>query len=435
MISAFTILFLAALVSISLHRSVLLKPFVLVSLIVAAFYTYSGAGLPLIGFSTTKSVHLFELILELILFAFVLHEDNEHTLTQILFIGAASILLLYSETVLSFILSFEAISLISVVLVSYIQTKEQAEGGVKLFIAGGIASGILFLGLSFYVLGGGFLLEPLSSDTSSFATMGVFIMLIALFYKLTIVPFHGWALDTYALVRHSHAALLSGVIKTVVALAVFRTFSPFLLEHLVFSTPLLVGLALITMTLGNFLALFRKNLAQVLTYSSIAHAGYILLAFVSVQSSYASTAILYISIAYIFMQSAAFLVVDLLRRHYKIRTIDELSGFSKQNSLLSFFFTLQLFSLAGIPLLAGFLAKAVLFYALVDVDLWWVALIALLNSALSVGYYAWIVKGIYFDELTAKKVMFAPIQLPLVGQVVLAMGTIYFGIFAGVVFY
>ena len=188
------------------------------------------------------------------------------------------------------------------------------------------------------------------------------------------------------------------------------------------------------MTLGNFLALFTKNLAKILSYSSVAHAGYILLAFAAVQSKFAADGVLYISIAYIFMQSAAFLAVDSLKKYYNISNLEELSGFSQQNAKLAFFFTLQLFSLAGIPLLAGFLAKAVLFYAVVDAGLWWVALIALLNSALSVGYYAWIVKAMYFDTLKAKEIIFAPIHLAMFAQLLLSGGTVYFGIFAGSVF-
>ena len=424
MINPFTILFAFALFSIVLHRTVFLKPFALLGLALSAFYS----------FEVESSVKLFTLIVELVLFAVVLHEDEDISITQILFIGASSLLLLESESILSFVISFESLSLISVILVSQIKTKDEAEGAVKIFIAGAMATGILFLGLSFYVMGGGILLEPIAVDGSVFETIGVFIMLIALFYKLTIVPFHGWAVDSYAKVSHSHAAVLSGVAKTVVALATFKVFAPFLMMHLEFTTPLIVVLALITMTLGNFLALFRENLAQMLSYSSIAHAGYLLLAFVAVQSEYAKDGILYMSIAYIFMQSAAFLVLDTLRKSYGVRTLKELRGFSGQNPLLAALFTIQLLSLAGIPLLAGFLGKAVLFYAVVDAGLWWVVLIALLNSALSVGYYAWVVKSIYFDKFEAKEVYFADVKLAMSAQFILVAGTIYFGIFAGVVF-
>ncbi len=434
MLSAFTIFFAFGLVSLAFHRSVLLKPFALLGVGLAFYATYLHYGVALNGFVLHENMRLFELIVEIVLFAFILHEDEDTNITQTLFIGASSMLLLEAQTLLSFVLSFESLSLISVILVTQIKTKEQADGAIKMFIAGSLATGILFLGVVFYLLGGGELLEPLSKDTTSFEILGLLLILGGVFYKFTIVPFHGWAADSYALVKHSDAGLLSGVAKTVVTIALFEFFTPFLTLHSEMINPLLITLALLTMTLGNFLALFRKNLALMLSYSSIAHAGYLLLAFVAMKSEFAVDGVLYISIAYIFMQSAAFLVLDILKKHYGISTIEELSGFASQNAILAFVFAIQLFSLAGIPLLAGFLGKAVVFYAVVDAGLWWVALIALLNSALSVGYYAWVVKAIYFDELHAKEVMFREIQLPLTAQIILVLGTLYFGVFAGVVF-
>jgi len=187
------------------------------------------------------------------------------------------------------------------------------------------------------------------------------------------------------------------------------------------------------MTFGNFLALFRKNIAEILAYSSVAHAGYMALAFVAVSSSYAQDGILYMAIAYIFMQSAAFLILDTLKKSYAIVSLEDLHGFAQQNPLLGALLSIQLFSLAGIPLLAGFLAKAVIFYAVVDSGLWWVALIALLNSALSVAYYAIIVKSIYFEDLKVKKLSLSNRTTAFTAQLILVAGTIFFGIFAGVI--
>ena len=433
MFSSFSLLFAAALVSLLLHRTAWLKPFALVAVAGAFMLTFMGFSITLTGFEGSEAVRLFTLILEVILFALILHEEEDQTMTQTLFLGTAAIALLQSHTLLAFIVSFEAVSIISFVLVSHIRTAAQAEGAVKMFIAGAIATGILLLGAALYLIGGGKLGAPLALQTSTLSTVGLFIMLAGLFYKLTIVPMHGWAADSYALVRHSHAAILTGVAKTVVAIAAFRIFAPFLVEHLALTLPVMATLALVTMTLGNFLALYQKRLSRILAYSSIAHAGYMLLAFAALESAYASTGLLYMAIAYIFMQTAAFLVLDSLRRKHDIQRLDELKGLAKANPLFAFFFTVQLFSLAGIPLLAGFLGKAVMFYAVVDAGLWYIALVVLLNSALSVGYYAWIVKHLYFDEgeeVDAKKNG----KLQVASQVILLSGTLFFGIFASVVF-
>ena len=434
MISAFTILFAMALVSLMLHRSNVLKPLSLLALLWSLSATFQGFVVPLAGFGSHDQIQLFEMVLEIVLFATLLHERNDTTITQILFLGAASVLLLQSQTLLGFIVSFEAVSIVSVVLVSYITTKQQAQGAVKMFIASSLATGILLLGASFYVMGGGVLLEMPSDKSSFFMNVGMFVMLAGVFYKLTIVPFHSWAVDAYSLVRHSHTALLSGVAKTVAVLAVFKIFAPFLSAHLPFAVPLLATLAVVTMTFGNLLALFSNNIAKILTYSSIAHAGYMLVAFVVLQSSYADEGILYMAIAYIFMQSATFLVLDSMKTYYNVQTLQELKGFVSQSPLLAFFFSFQLLSLAGIPLLAGFLAKAVVFYASVDAGLWWLALIALLNSALSVGYYGWLIKTIYFDRFDGVYKSVIGMRLPIMAQLLLMVGTLFFGIYAGAVF-
>jgi len=418
MISAFSILFIGALLSLVLHRTAWIKPFAVLVLVEGMYF--SGASIGLSGFESSEAIKLFELILQIVLLALVLHEKDDTTITQTLFIGTASIALLQSHTVLTFLIAFEALSIISIVLVSNIKNADQAEGAVKMFIAGAIATGILLLGAAFYLMGGGSLEEGINVHSSPFALVGVFMMLFGVFYKLTIVPMHG-------------CAILTGVAKTVVAVAAFRIFAPFLSEQIELSLPLLVVLAVITMTLGNFLALFQTKISRILAYSSIAHAGYMLLAFAAVKSEYASTGLLYMAAAYIFMQTAVFLVLDVLRKKYDVNTLEDLKGLAKENSLLAFFFTVQLLSLAGIPLLAGFLGKAVVFYAGVDAGLWYVVLIALLNSALSVGYYAWIIKHLYFDESVGKN-RGSNEKLPMLSQVILLAGTLYFGVFASLVF-
>jgi len=432
MISAFSILFAASLLSLLLHRTKFLQPFALTALI--GGLVLSGTSVGLNGFETSAAMTLFTAVMLIVLIAFVLHEKNDTTITQALFLATASVALLQSRTMLAFVVSFEAVSLISIVLVSHIRTKAQAEGAVKMFIAGAISTGMLLLGAAFYLMGGGALDAPVTGNGNLFSLVGIYVMLFAVFYKLTIVPMHGWAADTYALVRHSHAALLTGVAKTVVAMAAFRIFAPSLAQTVEMSVPLLVVLAVVTMTLGNFMALYQKKLARMLAYSSIAHAGYMLLAYAAVKSGYASTGLLYMAIAYIFMQTAVFLVLDTLRSRYGMQTLEDVKGLAKGNGVLAFFFALQLFSLAGIPLLAGFLGKAVVFYAVVDAGLWYIALIALLNSALSVGYYAWIVKHLYFDEADASTAFKAEEKLTVISQLILFAGTLYFGIFASLVF-
>ena len=431
MISSFSVLFVGGLLSPLLwRRGFVLKSAVLVLLFVAFVLTGSAVGLE--GFAVTGAGSLFASVLILVLAAVVLHSDDELTITQTLFLGAAAVALLQSRSLLGFLIGFEAVSLVSVVLVSQIRSPEQAEGAVKIFIAGAVATGILMFGAFLYTLDGGRLLEPLKASYGFYGKAGIFIMLLGVFYKLTIVPMHNWAVDTYSLVRADHAALLSGAAKTAAALGAFVLFAPALRQIPELTVPILVTLALVTMTLGNFMALAQKSLARILAWSSVAHAGYMLLGFASVASARAEAGLLYMVVAYLFMQSAVFLVLDLLRKAGR-EDLTSIAGLGRSRPLLGILFTIQLFSLAGIPLLAGFLGKAVLFYAGVEAGLWWAVLIALLNSALSVGYYAWIVKQLWFDEAAeGEHETLAPQALG--AQVILLAGTLWFGVFAGTIF-
>ena len=431
--SAFTLLFAFGILSFGIRNLTLLKSISLVVLVAATYFALSGYALPLNGFAQSSGVALFELVMFVVLAAFILNEDESITITQTLFIATASVALLESQTLINFIISFEALSIISFVLVANIKNESQASGAIKMFIAGSIATALIVLGTTLYLFEGHSLNASLA-DVDLFGSIGLWIMLLGLFYKLTIVPMHTWAAESYALIKASHAALLSGVAKSVAALAIFKTFTPFLLQNFEFNTPIFITLALITMTLGNFLALFQKRVAKILAYSSIAHAGYMLLAFVAVKSGYASTGLLYIAIAYLFMQSALFMLIGKISTNSRSLSLDNLKGLGNKDRVVSLLFTVQLFSLAGVPLLAGFLSKAILVYSVVDAGFVLVALVTLLNSALSVAYYAWIVKHIYFDEVTVsyelKELHFAP----LVAQFILLGGTLYFGIFAGSVF-
>jgi NADH-quinone oxidoreductase subunit N len=187
------------------------------------------------------------------------------------------------------------------------------------------------------------------------------------------------------------------------------------------------------MTLGNLLALYQKNIAKMLAYSSIAHAGYMLIPFAAIASHDAPTAILYLAIAYLFMQTAVFLILDRLHKDQGIASVEDLKGLARKNPLYALLFSVQLFSLAGIPLLAGFLAKAVAFYAGVDAGLWPLVLIALLNSALSVAYYAWLVKQMYFDEAYNPQPIINKAGF-VWSELILLAGTLYFGVVAVDVF-
>ena len=428
---SFAILFAAGILGFALRPLGLLKSFALAALLAAAYFAPAAPLLE--GFTADPLSTLFARLLFAALAATALSETERINVIQMLLIGAAAVLLLQSATLLSFVFSFEALSVLSFVLVARMQNASQAEGAVKLFIAGALATGLIMLGLTLFTLGGHTLSAPLNGTIGALGSVGLWLLLAGLFYKLTIVPMHGWAADSYALMRPAHAAVISGIAKTAVVVALFKFFAPWLAAGTL-PVIVLLSLAAVTMTLGNFLALFQQRIGRIFAYSSIAHAGYMLMAVAAVRSSYAQTGVLYLAVAYLFMQTAVFLLLDRLGKGASDITLDELGGLASRAPLAAFLLTVQLFSLAGIPLLAGFLGKAVAVYAVVDAGWWPVALIALLNSALSVGYYAWIVKRLYFDPAPTQSRLVPLSAAPSTAQLLLLTGTLYFGIAASSLF-
>jgi len=434
---SFVVLILAGLfVPLLYKRHIITAKIVAVSAFaLAAIFILNGNSLSQFFnyFDSDASTRLMEYVLLLTLAAVSvsLTGFERPMISQMLFLGGVSLAILEVNNFFVFIILFEVIAIISYVLVANIRNYYNAEGAIKTFIAGAVAGGVILLGFALFTLVTSSFNYAEMNVGGKYTLVAAAIMLAGIFYKLTIVPMHGWASDAYAQINHAAAAVLSGVIKSVILVAVFKAFYPFLKSYPSVSVLIFGFFAILTMTLANFMALWQRRVSKVLAYSSIAHSGYALIPFAAIGSKFAFSGILYYAIAYIFMQTAAFLVLNSLRKEMGVKYVEDLRGLGSRSPLIALFFTIQLFSLAGIPLLAGFLSKAVAFYAGIDAGLWPLVLVAALNSALAVGYYALLVKQIYFDR-PAEGV--AAVRIPLgalIGQVGFLAGTVYFGIVAG----
>ncbi len=436
---SFIILIAAGLLVPVFYRNniVIAKLIAILAFILAGYFVFAGQSLGSVfpNFAADDATKIMEIVLLITLAAvtFSLTGFERPLIAQMLFLAGASLAFLETDNFFIYIVLFEVIAIISYILVANIRNFYNAEGAMKAFIAGAVASGIILLG---------FALFSFTTDSFNYAHMNVHgkftliavaIMLAGIFYKLTVVPMHGWAADAYSQVNHAAAGILSGVIKSVVLFATFKAFYKFLIAYPLATILIFAFFAIVTMTLANFMALWQRRVSKILAYSSIAHSGYALIPFAAAASVYSYAGILYYAVAYIFMQTSVFLILNDLRRELGVKYIEDLKGLYKKAPLHSLIFTIQLFSLAGIPLLAGFLSKAVAFYAGVDVGLWWVVLIALLNSALAVGYYAWIIKHVYFDEPNREEAISMSAG-SLIGQLILLAGTVYFGVVAANIF-
>ena len=433
---SFVILIIAGLLVPILYKKHILiaKSITVAAFAISAFFIYSDNSLSqfFLYFANDSSVRLLEYVLLATLAAVSLSLTGfeRPMIAQMLFLGGVSLALLEVNNFFIFIVLFEVIAIISYVLVANIRNYYNAEGAVKTFIAGAVASGVILLGFAMFTLVTESFDYARMNVNGKFTLIAAAIMLAGIFYKLTVVPMHAWASDAYSQINHAAAAILSGVIKSVMLVAVFKAFYKFLIVYPTVSVLIFGFFAILTITLANFMALWQRRISKILAYSSIAHSGYALIPFAAAASSYAYAGILYYAIAYMLMQTSVFLLMNNLRKDMGVKYIEDIKGLGSRSPLYALFFTVQLFSLAGIPLLAGFLAKAVAFYAGIDAGLWPLVLVALLNSALAVGYYAWIVKHIYFDKAAEGAGRIAIPRGTLVGQSVLLAGTIYFGIVA-----
>ena len=432
---SFIVLIAAGLLVPVFYRSniFIAKTIAVIAFILSAYFVVNGQSLNSVFpyFVLDKATIIIELAMLATLAAvsLALTGFERPLIAQMLFIAGVSLGLLETNNFFLFIVLFEVLAIISYVLVANIRNFYNAEGAIKAFIAGAVASGIILLGFALFSFTTDSFNYAQMNVSGKFTLIAVAIMLAGIFYKLTIVPMHGWAADAYSQVNHAAASILSGVIKSIVLVATFKAFYKFMVVYPVATVLIFSFFAIITMTLANFMALWQKRVSKILAYSSIAHSGYALIPFAAAASAYSYAGVLYYAIAYIFMQTSVFMILNDLRREAGVKYLEDLKGLSKRAPLHSLFFTIQLFSLAGIPLLAGFLAKAVAFYAGVDAGLWVIVLIAALNSALAVGYYVWIIKHIYFDD-THKTDIIKMSPGSLIGQLILLAGTLYFGIVA-----
>jgi NADH-quinone oxidoreductase subunit N len=196
----------------------------------------------------------------------------------------------------------------------------------------------------------------------------------------------------------------------------------------VYWTEIMWGLAVATMTVGNIIALSQTNIKRMLAYSSIAHAGYILVAFVA-GNELGRSSILFYLLAYVFMNIGAFTVVILLGKKGEENTlISDYAGLSLQHPLLAAAMAIFMFSLAGVPPMAGFMAKFYVFSAAVQANYYWLAVIGVLNSAVAAYYYLRVLIYMYFRE-PEKELAIGPFSPAAVLAVIISVwGVLHIGI-------
>ena len=308
-----------------------------------------------------------------------------------------------SNDLILFYIGLELQSLALYVLASFNRDNIlSSEAGLKYFVLSALSSGLLLYGCSLiYGFSGStnFNLIAENINQSSYGLIFAMVFIItALAFKISAVPFHMWAPDVYE-GSPTSVTIFFATLPKIAALTVFIRilYVPFL-NTIDQWQVIIVFLSIASMLFGAIAAIGQKNLKRLIAYSSIGHMGYALAGVSTGTNQGIQSSISYISI-YLFMNLAFFSCLFMLRRDEKyFENIEDLSGLSKNHPLLSFSFLIVLFSLAGIPPLAGFFAKFYIFSAVIEESMYFLAITGLLSTVIAAFYYLRLIKVIYFDS-------------------------------------
>jgi len=312
------------------------------------------------------------------------------------------IIMISSNDLIVFYMGLELQSLALYVLASFNRNNIlSSESGLKYFVLSALSSGILLYGCSLiYGFSGSTNFYLISENIKNLEYSGVFgivFILVGLAFKISAVPFHMWAPDVYE-GSPTSVTLFFSILPKIAALSVFIRilYVPFF-DLINQWQMIIIFLSVASMIFGGVAAIGQKNLKRLVAYSSISHMGYAL-AGLSTGTNYGiQSSITYISI-YLVMNLALFSCLFMMKIQNKyFENIEDLSGISKNHPLLSFAFLIILFSLAGIPPLAGFFAKFYIFMAVIEQSMYFLAITGLLATVVSAFYYLRIIKVIYFD--------------------------------------
>ncbi len=325
----------------------------------------------------------------------------------------------YSTDFVMLFVAWELMSIPTYILVGYMKKNPSSnEAALKYFLFGALSSAIIIYGISIaYGLTGstnigeviqGF--ATLDSTMTPLALLAIGMFIAGFGFKMGLVPFHMWLPDTYEGAPPTITALLAAGTKKAGFAAALRVIVMGAVALSVDWTFALGIIAVLTMTVGNIAAVMQKNLARMLAYSSIGHAGYILIGLsIAPFSAIGVQGSLFHILNHAVMKGAAFIAVAGIVTTLAVTHVDKLKGLARRMPITSLGLVISLLALAGVPPLSGFWSKLVLFGAAIDagpVAPWapWLAIAAVLNSALSLAYYGWIIRKMYFEGEGEKRV-------------------------------
>ena len=337
----------------------------------------------------------------------------------ILLSAIGMVLVAYATDLVMLFVAWELMSIPTYVLVGFLKKDPISnEAAIKYFLFGALASAIIIYGISLaYGITGstnigeviqGFMVLDANMIPIGLLAVGMFIAGFG--FKMGLVPFHMWLPDTYEGAPPTIATLLAAGTKKAGFAAALRVVVMGSVALSLDWTLALGIIAVMTMTVGNIAAVMQKNLARMLAYSSIGHAGYILIGLsIAPFSGIGLQGSLFHILNHAVMKGAAFIAVAGLVTALAVTHVEKLKGLARRMPITSLGLVISLLALAGVPPLSGFWSKLMLFGAAIDAGtvVWWgpwLAIAGVLNSALSLAYYGWIIRKMYFEGEKEKRI-------------------------------
>ena len=359
----------------------------------------------------------------------------------VLLATAGTMLLASTGELITLYLALELNTLSLVALVAFFKDRRSTEAGVKFLVLSAVSSAVLLYGIALvFGLTGSSRLEEISAAVpvsrlldSPALLIGIVFIVAGFGFKISSVPFHMWAPDVYEGAPTPITAFLSVASKAAGFAVILRVFYLALGDVSIDWSMLFAVLAVASMTLGNFIAMAQSNIKRLLAYSTIAHAGYIMIGLAAVSartldgSIVGPQSVLFYLGAYAFTNLGAFFVIIAIGNKLKSDAIDDYAGMARRAPILAAMLAICLISLTGIPPTVGFWAKIYLFNAAVEADLVWLAVAGVVNTVVSAYYYLRIIKTMYLSPAPSEEGVPTPPPLSL-ALLMTTGGVVFFGI-------
>lgn len=358
-------------------------------------------------FSTTFSSLFIVLTIFLVALSHNFYENHQSKISDFIaikiFLLAGSVAMVSFGNLAMFFLGIEVLSISLYVLAASDRLNIKSnEAGMKYFLMGSFASGIILFGICMiYGAMGSFDVSDISAMSQSaelpvWFPIGVVLLTIGMLFKIAAVPFHFWAPDVYEGSPTMTTALMSTLAKVVAMATLYKLLSVMNADISESFKIVVVIISMASMTVGNIMALRQINVKRMLAFSGISHAGFMLMTLLSLSTSAGS--LLYYASAYALSGIAAFSVIIYVCKNRDNEDIVNFHGLGKNNPVLAAVLTASLLSMAGIPIFAGFFAKLVLFSETIEAGYLVLVIVAVVNSIISVGYYFKLILAMYTKE-------------------------------------